>query len=94
MDAVGACSVEVNRDWGASSFLAIAAQTGVRHAFVAGRDARAWGEVAAQLPVDRYWVVHPSRPPEAMASTLGRPITWIGSDGSVDPALGALAAMP
>ena len=88
VDAVGACSVEVNRDWGASSFGSIVEQTAVRHAIVAGRDARAWGEVAARFPMDRFWVVHPSKPAEAMVSTLGRPCTWIGTDGAVDPALG------
>ena len=94
VDALGACSVEVNRDWGASSFGAIVGQTGVRHVFVAGRDARAWGEVAARLPIDRFWVLHPSRPTEAMASTLGKPFTWIQGDGSVDPALGTPPPYP
>lgn len=94
VDALGACSVEVNRDWGAASFDAIVEQTRVRYVLATGRDARAWGEVAARLPVERFWLMHASRPPEAMASALGKPFTWIDNDGNVDPALGSPPPYP
>jgi uncharacterized protein GlcG (DUF336 family) len=43
--------VEMNRQWGADVFRAVAAQTRARHAFVLGRDARTWGEVARSQPL-------------------------------------------
>jgi long-chain acyl-CoA synthetase len=94
VDALGACSVEVNRDWGASSFGAILEKTGVRHVFAAGRDAHAWGEVAAGFPIDRFWVVHSSQLSGTMVSAFRRPSTWIDTEGTVDPDVGAPPAYP
>src|SRR6267143_5608829 len=84
--ALGACAVEINRDWGADAFRALLGQIRPRHAFVLGRDARIWGEAARSQPL-RFWVVHPSELSAAMRQALGEaPATWLGEDGVVDPA--------
>jgi long-chain acyl-CoA synthetase len=76
---------------------AILTQTGARHAFLFGQDARRW---TARTPLTHLWVVHPTRPPERMRESLARAAcTWLQEDGAVDPeacaeALDAPLSMP
>ncbi|HEY6004440.1 MAG TPA: AMP-binding protein, partial [Anaeromyxobacter sp.] len=51
--ALGGVAVEVNREWSADVQAEIVARTGVRHAFVWGRDARTWARARAGRPLDR-----------------------------------------
>ena len=85
---LGGTCVEVNREWSADVQRAIVARTGVRHAFVWGRDARTWGAVAGGA-LDRLWVVHGGPLPERLRADLGStPATLVLDDGRVDPSLG------
>jgi len=86
--ALGATSVEVNREWTPDILADIAAQSGVSHAFVWGRDARAWGKVHAVRALEHLWVVHGGPLPERLVADLGdAPATLVLEDGRVDPAL-------
>ncbi|MGB8931509.1 MAG: class I adenylate-forming enzyme family protein [Anaeromyxobacteraceae bacterium] len=86
VNAAGATSVEVNREWSAEVLSDVAVRAGARHAFVWSRDARKWAKATADRPLDRIWVVHPGagseRPPTALANA---PATFLLEDGSVDP---------
>jgi acyl-CoA synthetase (AMP-forming)/AMP-acid ligase II len=95
VQSLGAAVVEVNREWGPEVIGGILAQTGARHAFGLGRDARSWGAIAAAHRLERLWVVHPGPPPPALRAALGSaPAAFIGEDGAPDPALGAPPAPP
>jgi hypothetical protein len=48
----------------------VLAQIRPRHAFVLGRDARAWGELARSQPL-RFWVVHSDEPGPRLRQALG-----------------------
>ncbi len=85
---LGGTPVEVNREWRAEQQAVIVARTGVRHAFVWGRDARTWSRVCADLRLDRLWVVSPGALPDSLAAEVGVPTTLVLDDGRVDPALG------
>jgi acyl-CoA synthetase (AMP-forming)/AMP-acid ligase II len=85
----GGTAVEVNREWSADVLAGIVAQARVRHAFVWGRDARAWGMVCAERRLDRLWVVHAGPLPERLLADLGpTPATLVLEDGRVDPSAG------
>ncbi len=90
VQAAGATAVEVNREWAAEVQAAVVAQSGVRQAFVFGRDARTWGKVAAGGALERLWVVHGGPLPERMLADLGGvPAVGLREEGTVDPAAGA-----
>lgn len=87
--SLGGTAVEVNRAWGPEILERIVAQSGVQHAIVWGRDARAWGTVTARRPLAHLWVVHPGPLPPAISDALGAtPASWVTDDGRMDPALG------
>jgi long-chain acyl-CoA synthetase len=95
LNALGAAAVETNREWGTEVLAGILAQTGARHAVVWGRDARAWGRVAASARLERLWVVHPGPLPQTLVDALaGAPASLLLEDGRVDPALPAAPAPP
>ena len=86
---LGATVVEVNREWGANVLAGIVAQTRARQAVTWGRDVLAWGEVAAQLPLDRVWIVHPGALQQPVRRSPGNvPTFLLLEDGRADPALG------
>lgn len=88
LNALGAAAVEVNREWGPAVLGGIIAQTRARHVFAWGRDARTWGMVSAQVPIDRIWVVHPGPLPAALTDALGGvPSSLLLEDGRLDPDL-------
>ena len=89
LNALGATSVEVNREWGAEVHAGIVAQSRARQAIVWGRDGRAWGKVHAARPLERLWVVHSGPLGEGLRAALaGAPASLVLEDGRVDPALG------
>ena len=93
--AAGGTCVEVNREWSADVLSAIVAQTGVRHAFIWGRDARSWGSVCAAGRLDQLWVVHGGPLPASLLAAFGGvPAVLLQEDGRVDPALGAASPVP
>jgi acyl-CoA synthetase (AMP-forming)/AMP-acid ligase II len=93
LHALGACAVEMNRQWGADAFRAVAEQTRARHAFVLGRDARTWGEATRSQPL-HFWVVHPAEPTAALRDALGgAAATWLREDGRLAPAAGPAASI-
>ncbi len=95
VNAVGATTVEVNREWGAEVLAAIVRQSRARHAVVLGRDARTWGAVAREAPLERLWVVHPGPLPGALTAALGgAPPSLLLEDGRADPAVAAPAPAP
>jgi long-chain acyl-CoA synthetase len=86
LHALGATAVEVNREWSPEIMATILGQTGARQAVVWGRDARAWGRLAAAHRLARLWVVHADLPPPAMLEALGpAPVSAILEDGRGDP---------
>jgi acyl-CoA synthetase (AMP-forming)/AMP-acid ligase II len=91
--AIGACLVEVNRGWSAEDLRTIVQQTGVRHAFVLARDARAWGQVARSHPL-QFWVAHSGALTAELREALGGAATRVSEDGRVDPAPSAIAVLP
>jgi long-chain acyl-CoA synthetase len=95
LNALGATAVEVNREWGPEVLDGIVAQTGARHAIVWGRDARAWGKVAAARTMAQLWTVHAGPLPDAAVAALGGvPASLLLEDGRLDPALPAAPAAP
>ena len=86
VNALGATSVEVNREWGAEVLGEIVTRSRVRQAFFWGRDARTWAAALAGRPIDHCWVVHPSTLPTAFRDALGGvPATLLLEDGRVEP---------
>lgn len=84
--ALGAAAVEVNREWSPEVLDAILGQAEVRQAVIWGRDARAWGPLAAARRLERLWVVHPDLPPPALLAALApTPASAILEDGRGDP---------
>jgi acyl-CoA synthetase (AMP-forming)/AMP-acid ligase II len=93
--ALGGTTVEVNREWNVDTQREIVAQSGVRQAFVWGRDARAWGAVAADGRLERFWVVHGGPLPDRLLADLGgAPATLLLEDGRVDPSLPSAPVPP
>jgi long-chain acyl-CoA synthetase len=88
--AIGACLVEVNRGWRADDLRTIVQQTGVRHAFVFGRDARTWGQVARSHPL-QFWVAHPSELTAELREALGGAAARVSEDGRVESGPSAIA---
>jgi long-chain acyl-CoA synthetase len=84
IQSLGACAVEVNREWGVSVLAAIAVQIEARHAAIYARDAALWGQIAAEVGLAHLWVVHAARPPERHRAALrGLAGTWLREDGSL-----------
>ncbi|MCL2013138.1 MAG: acyl--CoA ligase [Cystobacterineae bacterium] len=79
---LGACSVELNREWGALALREVARQTQAKHAIVLGKDARLWGQLAHAW--QNLWVVHPSAPHKPMHEALcfSSP-TWLSEEGKL-----------
>jgi len=95
VQALGGTAVEVNREWSVEVLGGLVRQSGVRQALVWGRDARTWGRVCEQQPLERLWVVNGGPLPAAMAADLGRtPAALLLDDGRVDPALGSAPEAP
>ncbi len=94
VQALGATAVEVNREWAPESMADIASRTRARHAFLWGRDARAWARTRALHPFAHLWVVHGSLP-EALRAELAPAATHLlQEDGQADPALGDAPPAP
>jgi acyl-CoA synthetase (AMP-forming)/AMP-acid ligase II len=85
LHSLGATAVEVNREWSAEVQRGIVEQSGVRLAFVWGRDARTWGRVHAERPLEHAFVVHDGPLPERLRSDLGAPATLLLADGRLEP---------
>lgn len=82
---LGACAVEVNREWGATALAAIAAQVEARLAVIDARDALLWGPIVTDAGLTDLWVVHPSRPPEpAWAALDGATRFWLRPDATLE----------
>ncbi|MBL0274996.1 MAG: acyl--CoA ligase [Anaeromyxobacter sp.] len=93
--ALGATSVEVNREWGAEVLGHIVEQVRARQAIIWGRDARTWRALSARHPLDRLWVMHPAALPQPLRDELaGVPTALLLEDGRTDPALGAAPPAP
>ncbi|MCL2259650.1 MAG: acyl--CoA ligase [Cystobacterineae bacterium] len=80
---LGACCVELNREWGPETLGMVAQQTQAKHAILLGRDARTWGQLAHSWK--NLWVVHPSSPNNNMCKALqfASP-TWLHEDGQLE----------
>lgn len=89
LNALGATSVEVNREWSAEVLGEIATRSRVHHAIVWGRDARTWAAAFGGRLVAHIFVVHPSTDvPAAWGALDGTPTTIVLDDGRLDPAIG------
>jgi long-chain acyl-CoA synthetase len=95
VQALGATAVEVNRDWAPEVLADLATRTRARHAFLWGRDARAWARTLALHPFAHLWVVHGGPLPEALLGLLApSPVHLLLEDGQADSALGKAPAAP
>ena len=55
---LGGTCVEVSRAWHPDALADIVMRSRARQAFVWAGDAQAWGTLSANLPIERFWVVH------------------------------------
>jgi long-chain acyl-CoA synthetase len=95
VNALGATSVEVNREWSAEVLRDIVTRSQVRQAFVWGRDGRTWGTALAGRPIDHCWVVHPRTLPAAFRDALGGvPTTLLLDDGRADLSIRPARLLP
>ena len=95
LNALGAISVEVSREWSVGSLRQVAAHSRVRHAIIAARDARTWGEALSGTAVDRVWTVdRDPLPAPAVGALVAIGTARLLEDGRVDPGLGAAPAPP
>ncbi len=95
LNALGATSVEVSRDWSAEVLGDIVARSQVGQAFVWARDAQKWGEVLAGGPIGHVWAVREGGLSTAFEGQFGGcPSTFLFEDGRVDPELDVPPAAP
>jgi long-chain acyl-CoA synthetase len=80
---VGACLVEINRDWGSAYIANIARITKARHAFVDGRDRELIG--AMNLDWEAIWWMRPEAPSEGGLPAFGTNILALDERGTVEP---------
>ncbi len=78
---LGATSVEVNRGWSADLLGEIVGRIGIRHLFMAGRDAPAWRRALRGLRVEHAWVVGHEESASDATLLADHPVTWLGDDG-------------
>jgi len=91
---LGACAVEVNREWGTAVLAVIAGQIEARQAVIEARDAVLWGPIAADVGLTDVWVVEASRPSERVWDALDGVVrTWLRPDGTLE-GVGAAGAAP
>ncbi len=84
VQTLGACAVEINRELDARSIASILDQTGARHAFIHGRGAASWAEIARTRGLEHLHVVFPSSPTTRMQQILdGLAWTWVHEDRPV-----------
>lgn len=89
INALGATSVEVNREWSAAILGDIVRRSGVRHAFLWARDAPTWHASFEGSNVDRAWIVARGPFPPTFEEAIGGvAVALLLEDGRVDPALG------
>ncbi|RPH64401.1 MAG: AMP-dependent synthetase [Acidobacteria bacterium] len=82
IQAVGACAVELDVDWGADHVAAIANQTEAEFAVILGRNALLWSQVRHTWT--RLFIVHPSTQPEPPYEAPQREaLAWISEDGDM-----------
>ncbi len=88
LNALGATSVEVSREWSADALGEVVARSGVGHAFIWGRDASTWESALVGRTLERAWVLHDGPLTEPIRRALGPiPAVHLRVDGTVDPDL-------
>ena len=85
VNAAGATSVELNRDWSAEVLSSVVARAGARHAFVWSRDERTWARVTAERPLERIWMVQADTSRVEAPGNLARPAARLLLDGRLEP---------
>jgi long-chain acyl-CoA synthetase len=86
LNALGATSVEVSREWSADVLGDIVTRSGVRQVVVWARDASRWAAALAGHPVDHVWAVSRDALPDTFTPAIGGlPTTLLLEDGRVDP---------
>lgn len=95
INALGATSVEVSREWSAEVLGDIVARSRASQAVIWARDAATWGTALAGRSLDHVWAVHRGALPAALGSVAGgMPVTLLLEDGRVDPDLDAAPPPP
>jgi acyl-CoA synthetase (AMP-forming)/AMP-acid ligase II len=94
LNALGATSVEVNREWTADILGEIVGRSGVHHAFTLVRDTPKWRTALRGRKVKHVWAVHRGTLPAALDDELGVPATLLLEDGRVDPDRAVGPAVP
>ncbi|MBA2371234.1 MAG: acyl--CoA ligase [Chloroflexi bacterium] len=92
LQQLGACVVEVGRQWGTDALGAVATQTDARHAFVPARDVRMWREIARSHPLS-LWVVQSGLTAPGTGEASGdASVVRLLEDGRLDPGSAAAKA--
>ena len=95
VNAIGAVTVEVNREWGPDVLTSIVAQAGVRRAVIWGRDGRTWARVLEHSPFDALWVMPGGTLPDDLRASLGAlPVSGLQEDGRLERAPAGTAPSP
>lgn len=85
VNAVGATSVEVNREWRPDVLSSVVRRAAVRYAFLWDRDARTWGKVANGSPFEKTWIVQgPNASPPPAGLSRATPARLL-EDGRLSP---------
>lgn len=82
IQAVGACAVELDVEWGTEQMAAIASHTGAQFAIILGRNALGWSQVRHKWT--HLFIVQSSTHPEPTYEAPPREaLTWISEDGDI-----------
>lgn len=82
IQAIGACAVELDVDWGAEPVAAIASQTGAQFAVILSRNALVWSQVRHKWT--HLFIVHSSTHSEPTYEAPPREaLSWISDDGDM-----------
>lgn len=82
IQAIGACAVELDVEWGIEPIAAIASQTGAQFAVILSKNALVWSQTRHKWT--HLFLVHPSTQPEPTFETPKREaLSWISHDGDM-----------
>jgi acyl-CoA synthetase (AMP-forming)/AMP-acid ligase II len=94
LNALGATSVEVNREWTTDVLADIVERSAVHHAFIWARDGETWRAALRVRRLKHVWAVHRGTTPAGLGGDLGAPVTLLLEDGCIDPQPGVAPPWP
>lgn len=95
INALGATSIEVSREWSADALRDVVSRSGVTQVIVWNRDRRKWAAALSSATLDRVWVTGGDAALTTSRVALADlPTATLSEDGRVDPGLGVPPEMP